>query len=48
MIKNEQRLAKRAFVKGVPTAISYDIVKVGDKYGSVFELLRRVHSTTTS
>ncbi|SEL42019.1 TIGR02172 family protein [Ruminococcus sp. YRD2003] len=40
MIKNEQRLAKRAFVKGVPTAISYDIVKVGDKYGSVFELLR--------
>lgn len=40
MIKNEQRLAKRAFVKGVPTAISYDIVKVGDSYGSVFELLK--------
>jgi len=39
MIRNEQRLAKRAFVKGVPTAISYDIVKVGDHYGSVFELL---------
>lgn len=39
MIKNEQRLAKRAFVKGIPTAISYDIVKVGDSYGSVFELL---------
>ena len=39
MIKNEQRLAKRAFVKGVPTAISYDIVRVGDSYGSVFELL---------
>ena len=40
MIRNEQRLAKLAFVKGVPTAISYDIVKVGDDYGSVFELLR--------
>ncbi len=39
MIRNEQRLAKLAFVKGVPTAISYDIVKVGENYGSVFELL---------
>ena len=39
MIRNEQHLAKRAFVKGVPTAISYDIVKVGEQYGSVFELL---------
>ena len=39
MIRNEQRLAKLAFVKGVPTAISYDIVRVGDSYGSVFELL---------
>ena len=40
MIQNEQRLAKLAFVKGVPTAISYDIVKVGDSYGTVFELLK--------
>lgn len=39
MIRNEQKLAKKAFIKGVPTAISYDIVKVGDSYGSVFELL---------
>lgn len=39
MIKNEQRLAKTALVAGVPTAISYDIVRVGDTYGSVFELL---------
>lgn len=38
-IQNERRLAKRAFVLGIPTAISYDIVKVGDKFGSVFELL---------
>ena len=38
-IKNERELARRAFVLGVPTAISYDVVKVGDCYGSVFELL---------
>ena len=40
MIENEQNMAKEAFIKGIPTAISYDMVKVGDKYGSVFELLR--------
>ena len=40
MIQNEQRLAKLAFIKGVPTAISYDTVMVGDSYGSVFELLK--------
>lgn len=39
IIRNEQRMARSAFVKGVPTAISYDVVKVGDNYGSVFELL---------
>lgn len=38
-IKKERELARKAFVLGVPTAISYDVVKVGDQYGSVFELL---------
>ena len=38
-IKRERALAKKAFVLGIPTAISYDIVKVGDSYGTVFELL---------
>ena len=38
-IHQERKLARMAFVLGVPTAISYDVVKVGDKYGSVFELL---------
>ena len=38
-IERERELARKAFVLGVPTAISFDIVKVGDKYGSVFELL---------
>ena len=37
----ERRLAKMAFVSGIPTAISYDIVRVkeGNFLGSVFELL---------
>jgi uncharacterized protein (TIGR02172 family) len=39
MIENEKKMAKLALINGVPTAISYDIVKVGKYYGSVFELL---------
>ncbi|MBR2828261.1 MAG: phosphotransferase [Bacilli bacterium] len=38
IIKERER-AKKAFILGVPTAISYDIVKVGNLYGSVFEML---------
>ena len=38
-IKRERELARTAFLLGVPTAIPYDVVKVGDTYGSVFELL---------
>ena len=38
-IKRERDLAKKAFVLGIPTAISYDIARVGDGYGTVFELL---------
>ena len=38
-IHNERELARKAFVLGVPTAIPYDVVKVGEYYGSVFELL---------
>lgn len=39
IIQNERNLAKEAFILGIPTAISYEIVKVGDKYASVFELI---------
>ena len=39
MVKREKELARKAFVLGIPTAIPYDIVKVGDTYGAVFELL---------
>ena len=38
-IQRERELARRAFVLGVPTAIPYDVVRVGEGYGSVFELL---------
>lgn len=38
-IHNEREMARKAFVLGIPTAIPYDVVKVDDKYGSVFELL---------
>ena len=39
MIKNEQLKARQAFLKGIPTAISFDLVKVDENYGAVFELL---------
>ena len=38
-IQRERELARKALIKGVPTAISYDVAKVGDSYASVFELL---------
>lgn len=38
-IQRERELARAAFILGIPTAIPYDVVKVGDGYGSVFELL---------
>ena len=38
-IQHEREVAKLALILGVPTAISYDVVKVGESYGSVFELL---------
>ena len=38
-IQRERELARKAFVEGIPTAIPYDVVRVGDGYGSVFELL---------
>ena len=38
-IQHEREVAKLALILGIPTAISYDVVKVGNSYGSVFELL---------
>ena len=38
-IQHEREVAKLALILGIPTAISYDVVRVGQSYGSVFELL---------
>ena len=38
-IQHEREVAKLALILGIPTAISYDVVKVGSSYGSMFELL---------
>ncbi|MBR5740553.1 MAG: anti-sigma factor antagonist, partial [Firmicutes bacterium] len=38
-IQHEREVAKLALILGIPTAISYDVVKVGESFGSVFELL---------
>ena len=40
LISKENKKAKNAFVYGVPTAIPYDIVKVGDCYGIVYEMIK--------
>ena len=39
-IRRERELARRAFVLGVPTAISLDTVRVEQQYGTLFELLK--------
>lgn len=41
-IKQERENARRAFVLGINTAIPYGIVRVGDGYGTVAELLNAV------
>lgn len=38
-IKRERELARKALVLGINTAIPYDVVRIGDKYGTVMELL---------
>ena len=38
-VKQERDFAQAAFIAGVPTAISYDVVKCGDCYGAVYEML---------
>lgn len=39
IIRQENERGRNAFLNGIPTAIAYDMVKVGDCYGSVYELL---------
>ena len=44
-IKQERENARRAFVLGINTAIPYGIVRIGDGYGTVTELLNAVSVT---
>jgi uncharacterized protein (TIGR02172 family) len=38
-VEREIALSRRAFVLGVPTAISFGIVLVGERYGAMYELV---------
>ena len=44
-IKQERENARRAFILGINTAIPYDIVRVGENYGTITELLNAVSVT---
>ena len=39
VIEEEQKKARQAFLDGVPTAIPFDIVRAGEGYGAVFEMI---------
>lgn len=41
-IENERKNAKTAFVNGIPTAITFDNVRCGDSYATVYELIDAV------
>lgn len=38
-VEREATLSRKAFVMGIPTAISFGIVAVGDRWGAMYELL---------
>ena len=38
-IKQNRQVTRDAFVQGIPTTIAFDMVKVGDNYGVVFEMI---------
>lgn len=38
-VEQEIALSRKAFILGVPTAISFGIVSVGDRYGAMYELV---------
>lgn len=39
-LNREMTLARETFVLGMPTAITFDVVRVGEQYGLVYELLK--------
>ncbi len=38
-VEQEIALSRKAFILGIPTAISFGIVSVGERYGSMYELV---------
>lgn len=44
-IQRERELARKALVLGINTAIPYDVVRVGESYGTVMELLEATSLT---
>ena len=39
LVEREKQFAREAFILGVPTAISYEIVQCGDRLGVIYEML---------
>lgn len=39
-IKREKSSARQAFIHDIPSAISYDIIKVDDRYGMIYEMIK--------
>ena len=39
-IQREKQAARAAFIHGIPSAISYEIVRVGDGYGMIYEMVK--------
>lgn len=38
-IRRERDASRKAFVKGIPSAISFELVRVGDSYGIIYEMI---------
>lgn len=38
-VERERDVSQKAFLMGIPTAISFDVVQVGDAYGVVYEMI---------
>ncbi|MBE5915944.1 MAG: STAS domain-containing protein [Pseudobutyrivibrio ruminis] len=47
VIDRERNLAKQALIEGIPTAISFDVVQVEERYGIMFELIDADSLSTT-
>ncbi|MDO4806007.1 MAG: aminoglycoside phosphotransferase family protein [Coriobacteriales bacterium] len=39
-ILREREVSRKVFVRGIPSAISFELVRVGDSYGIIYEMVR--------